>query len=97
MNGSSLCPRILLGFCFAADYLHCLGTRGYLARDVRVRQEHQSYYGMNANDILEENAKMTDCYYETKDWRACKKEVRHPSLLLSFDLDLILNFTKDRS
>jgi hypothetical protein len=20
--------------------------------------------------------KMTDCYYETKDWRACKKEVR---------------------
>lgn len=22
-----------------------------------------------------ENAKMTDCYYNTKDWRACKKEV----------------------
>ncbi|TLD37508.1 hypothetical protein E2P81_ATG04320 [Venturia nashicola] len=24
----------------------------------------------------EENAKMTDCYFETRDWRACKKEVR---------------------
>ncbi|KIW08361.1 uncharacterized protein PV09_01277 [Verruconis gallopava] len=22
-----------------------------------------------------ENMKMTDCYYETKDWRACKKEM----------------------
>lgn len=22
-----------------------------------------------------ENAKMTDCYYNTKDWRACKKEM----------------------
>lgn len=21
---------------------------------------------------------MTDCYYATKDWRACKKEVSHP-------------------
>ncbi|KAK4039068.1 hypothetical protein C8A01DRAFT_16892 [Parachaetomium inaequale] len=23
----------------------------------------------------DENAKMTDCYYETKDWRACKDEM----------------------
>ncbi|OCK83315.1 hypothetical protein K432DRAFT_187956 [Lepidopterella palustris CBS 459.81] len=23
----------------------------------------------------DENAKMTDCYYNTKDWRACKKEM----------------------
>lgn len=22
-----------------------------------------------------ENAEMTDCYYDTKDWRACKKEM----------------------
>jgi hypothetical protein len=25
--------------------------------------------------LLDENAKMTDCYYEKKDWRVCKKEV----------------------
>jgi hypothetical protein len=25
---------------------------------------------------VDENAKMTDCYYATKDWRVCKKEVR---------------------
>ncbi|KAF1920966.1 hypothetical protein BDU57DRAFT_437567 [Ampelomyces quisqualis] len=23
----------------------------------------------------EENAKLTDCYYEKKDWRACKQEM----------------------
>ncbi|EHK23599.1 uncharacterized protein TRIVIDRAFT_147343 [Trichoderma virens Gv29-8] len=25
----------------------------------------------------DENAKMTDCYYEKKDWRACAKEARN--------------------
>lgn len=25
--------------------------------------------------MTDENLKMTDCYYETKDWRACKDEV----------------------
>lgn len=25
--------------------------------------------------MLDENMKLTDCYYEKKDWRACKKEV----------------------
>jgi hypothetical protein len=25
--------------------------------------------------MADENAKMTDCYYEKKDWRACKDEV----------------------
>ena len=24
---------------------------------------------------IDENAKLTDCYYEKKDWRACKMEV----------------------
>lgn len=28
--------------------------------------------------IADENAKLTDCYYEKKDWRACKDEVRRP-------------------
>lgn len=48
---------------------------------------------INANDNTEENAKMTDCYYETKDWRACKKEVRHPSRLDSFEFHSGLNQT----
>lgn len=26
--------------------------------------------------MVDENMKMTDCYYETKDWRKCAKEVR---------------------
>jgi hypothetical protein len=25
--------------------------------------------------IADENMKMTDCYFEKKDWRVCKKEV----------------------
>jgi hypothetical protein len=25
--------------------------------------------------LIDENAKLTDCYYEKKDWRACKQEV----------------------
>jgi hypothetical protein len=25
--------------------------------------------------LADENAKLTDCYYEKKDWRACKQEV----------------------
>lgn len=25
--------------------------------------------------MADENAKLTDCYYEKKDWRACKDEV----------------------
>ena len=25
---------------------------------------------------LDENARMTDCYFEKKDWRACAAEVR---------------------
>ncbi|KAK4110844.1 hypothetical protein N656DRAFT_781152 [Canariomyces notabilis] len=28
--------------------------------------------------MADENAKLTDCYYEKKDWRACKDEVCRP-------------------
>lgn len=31
----------------------------------------------------EENAKLTDCYYEKKDWRQCKEEVCYQSVILS--------------
>ncbi|KAF2444824.1 hypothetical protein P171DRAFT_520925 [Karstenula rhodostoma CBS 690.94] len=27
----------------------------------------------------DENMKLTDCYYEKKDWRLCKKETSDPS------------------
>lgn len=33
--------------------------------------------------IEDENAKLTDCYYDKKDWRACKDEVCKMSKLLS--------------
>jgi cytochrome c oxidase assembly factor 4 len=29
----------------------------------------------SAYEFADENAKLTDCYYEKKDWRACKQEV----------------------
>jgi hypothetical protein len=32
--------------------------------------------------LLDENAKLTDCYYEKKDWRVCTEEV---SIFLSID------------
>ena len=34
-------------------------------------------YAAMANSCVgvDENMKLTDCYYEKKDWRACKKEV----------------------
>ena len=31
---------------------------------------------------LDENAKMTDCYFEKKDWRACTAEVSFLNILL---------------
>lgn len=45
---------------------------------------------MDTDEIQEENAKMTDCYFETKDWRACKKEVRRLSPLDSIKLQIQL-------
>jgi hypothetical protein len=36
------------------------------------------------NYPIDENMKMTDCYYEKKDWRLCKAEVRSsPKLAIS--------------
>lgn len=43
---------------------------------------------MDADDVPEENAKMTDCYFETRDWRACKNEVRHLSRLHHIHLQI---------
>ncbi|KAK8069799.1 hypothetical protein PG994_006415 [Apiospora phragmitis] len=31
--------------------------------------------GCADTQLVDENAKMTDCYYDKKDWRQCKKEV----------------------
>ncbi|KAI1256477.1 hypothetical protein MGN70_001601 [Eutypa lata] len=32
----------------------------------------------------DENSKLTDCYFEKKDWRQCKKEVGGPKSHLMF-------------
>ena len=63
-------PRALF---FFADP-NCLGTKEYSARDVPV-QTCFLIEERNADSFTVENAKMTDCYYDTKDWRVCKKEV----------------------
>ncbi|KAL2266021.1 hypothetical protein VTJ83DRAFT_5373 [Remersonia thermophila] len=31
---------------------------------------------INRTGCAEENARLTDCYYEKKDWRACKDEMQ---------------------
>lgn len=38
---------------------------------VRVASELQLTSGST-----EENSRLTDCYFDKKDWRACRKEVR---------------------
>jgi hypothetical protein len=32
-------------------------------------------YDVSIDSKIDENTKLTDCYYEKKDWRACKQEV----------------------
>jgi cytochrome c oxidase assembly factor 4 len=51
-----------------------LGTRGFSARAAQVRINHHLVVAMLKKGT-DENMKLTDCYYEKKDWRACKKEV----------------------
>jgi hypothetical protein len=53
------------------------GTSGFSARAVQV-QGHRSQPGQDYIQLTalpDENAKLTDCYYEKKDWRACTDEV----------------------
>lgn len=37
----------------------------------------------HADWYADENMKLTDCYYEKKDWRLCKKEVSSESNMLT--------------
>ncbi len=39
---------------------------------------------------------MNDCYFEKKDWRACKKEVRLPTVL-GIQCPFFIYASKDRS
>ena len=54
------------------------GTSGYSAPAVLVT-DHQSSQceqkGFSNSFDLEEQLRMNDCYYDKKDWRACKTEV----------------------
>jgi hypothetical protein len=52
------------------------GIREYLALVALVRVFHQFFVkNHGTNNGTDENLKMTDCYFEKKDWRACKNEV----------------------
>jgi hypothetical protein len=54
-----------------------VGTRGFLAPVAQVGfRTGWAFRDRFADEGADENAKLTDCYYEKKDWRVCKKEVR---------------------
>ncbi|KAI4146467.1 MAG: hypothetical protein LQ340_005921 [Diploschistes diacapsis] len=38
------------------------------------RMMHEARY-YNLTDMLDEQTRMNDCYFEKKDWRACSKEM----------------------
>ncbi|KAL6892898.1 hypothetical protein HDV57DRAFT_205505 [Trichoderma longibrachiatum] len=49
--------------------------RGVESQDARLENgKLLPYYRVRLTLTTDENAKMTDCYYEKKDWRACAKE-----------------------
>lgn len=52
------------------------GTNEYSAPAAQVGNSVQALFTKPVLMKADENMKMTDCYYDTKDWRACKKEVR---------------------
>lgn len=53
------------------------GTSGFSVRAVQVGYLEVLQQGSGLSVLTEvvENAKLNDCYYEKKDWRACKEEV----------------------
>lgn len=53
------------------------GTRESSALVVLVNQPASTYQARDADLLIEEQTKMNDCYFDKKDWRACKKEVRY--------------------
>lgn len=54
------------------------GIREYLVLVAPVchSRNHNMRYIVNQYLHLAEQTKMNDCYFETKDWRKCKREVR---------------------
>lgn len=55
---------------------HDEGTKEYSAPDVLVSDCKQvNEYSLTGGE--EEQLKMNDCYYDNKDWRACRKEVSY--------------------
>ncbi|KAH6842716.1 hypothetical protein B0I37DRAFT_202276 [Chaetomium sp. MPI-CAGE-AT-0009] len=64
----------------------CVGSSGQWGHQwghqrqkrLRRRRQNSRYLPLTRkmmSQMSDENAKMTDCYYETKDWRACKNEM----------------------
>jgi len=51
------------------------GTSGSSAPAAQVRNDRRVSENGSIDAKIDENAKLTDCYYEKKDWRACKQEV----------------------
>jgi cytochrome c oxidase assembly factor 4 len=52
------------------------GTSGSSAQAAQVRTANRRDFATSQlTSRIDENMKLTDCYYEKKDWRACKQEV----------------------
>ena len=59
-----------------------VGTRESSAQAARVsidRSCQRSRTITGGSSSLDENAKLNNCFFEKKDWRACKNEVRNMS------------------
>lgn len=74
MNGMSSDPNVLLNTLRFSS----VGTRGFSVPGALVSLLGKSLIA-KLKPAVEENMKMTDCYYEKKDWRQCKTEVRSSS------------------
>lgn len=63
--------------CHSASGINCAcpGTSESSAQAVPVMVQYA--IGTECSNVVhtEEQLRMNDCYYEKKDWRACKKEV----------------------
>lgn len=57
-----------------------VGTRESSVLVAQVRGSQRVLERAQLTYCIDENAKLTDCYYEKKDWRVCKQEVSWWSL-----------------
>lgn len=58
----------------------CAGTISYVSDKFNEKLADE-------RPLIEEQRKMNDCYFENRDWRSCKKEVRFPTSTQYMDIN----------